>query len=102
MFLIGNPVDAQKAEKIGLVNIVKSSQEIEEYTLNLAEEISQNAPLSMKTMKFIINKWQDNQNLADNQQDELIKMIIEVQNSSDYKEGQKAFSEKRAPVFKGK
>jgi len=102
MFLIGNPFDANKAEKIGLVNIVKSTEEIEEYTLNLAEEISQNAPLSMKTMKFMINKWQENQNLSSEQENKLIEMILEVQSSSDYKEGQKAFSEKRKPVFKGK
>jgi len=95
-------VDSSKAEKIGLVNIVKSKKEIEEYTLNLATEISQNAPLSMKTMKFMINKWQENQNLSSEQEDKLIKMILEVQSSSDYKEGQKAFSEKRKPVFKGK
>ena len=56
----------------------------------------------MKTMKFMINKWQENQNLSSEQEDKLIKMILEVQNSSDYKEGQKAFSEKRKPVFKGK
>lgn len=102
MFLIGNPVDAIKAEKIGLVNSVKASGEIEEYTLNLAEEISQNAPMSMKTMKFMINKWQGNQNLKNDQEESLIKMILEVQNSSDYKEGQKAFSEKRKPAFTGK
>ena len=102
MFLIGNPVDAAKAERIGLVNTVKSKEEIEEFTMNLAEEISQNAPLSMKTMKFMINRWQENQSLTNPQEDELIKMILEVQNSSDYKEGQKAFSEKRKPVYKGK
>lgn len=102
MFLIGNPIDGSKAERIGLVNIVKSSEEIEEYTLNLAQEISQNAPLSVKTMKFMINKWQENQNLSSEQEDKLIKMILEVQSSSDYKEGQKAFFEKRKPVFKGK
>lgn len=102
MFLIGNPVDAQKAEKIGLVNTVKTTEGIEEYTMNLAEEIAANAPLSMKTMKYMINKWQNNQNLTESQQDALTTMILEVQNSSDYKEGQKAFSEKRAPKFTGK
>lgn len=50
----------------------------------------------------MINKWQENQNLSSEQEDKLIEMILEVQSSSDYKEGQKAFSEKRKPVFKGK
>jgi len=102
LFLIGNPVDSVKAEKIGLVNIVKTSNEIEEYTYNLAGEISANAPLSMKTMKFAINKWQQNQNLANKENNKLVEMILDVQNSTDYKEGQKAFSEKRNPVYTGK
>jgi enoyl-CoA hydratase len=102
MFLIGNPFDAEKAEKVGMVNIVKSKDEIEKYTYNLAKEISENAPLSMKTMKYTINKWQQNQNLADQENKELINMILEVQNSSDYKEGLKAFTEKRKPRFSGK
>ncbi len=102
MFLIGNTIDANKAEKIGLVNTVKSSEETEEYTLKLADEISHNAPMSMKTMKLMINKWQENQKLTKEQESELMEMIVQVQNSSDYKEGQKAFSEKRKPVYKGK
>lgn len=102
MFLIGNPVDSVKAERIGLVNIVKTKQEIEEYTYKLAGEIAGNAPLSMKNMKFAINKWQQNQNLSDAENNTLVEMILDVQNSSDYKEGQKAFSEKRKPVFSGK
>ncbi len=101
MFLIGNPVDAQKAYKIGLVNVVKSKADIEQYTMELAEEISANAPLSMQTMKYMINKWQENQNLTNEQYESVINMIIEVQNSSDYREGQKAFSEKRKPIFQG-
>jgi hypothetical protein len=28
-------------------------------------------------------------------------MILEVESSGDYKEGQRAFAEKRKPVFKG-
>jgi len=102
MFLIGNPIDAQKADRIGLVHEVKSKEEIEEYTANLAQEISQNAPLSMRTLKFMINKWQHNQNLKKDEEKKLIEMILEVQNSSDYKEGLKAFSDKRKPVFIGK
>ena len=47
-------------------------------------------------------QWQENQNLSSEQENKLIEMILEVQNSSDFKEGQKAFSEKRKPVYSGK
>jgi enoyl-CoA hydratase/carnithine racemase len=102
MFLIGNPIDANKALGIGLVNEVKGSSEIEEYTYSLANEIASNAPLAMKTMKHIINKWQRNQKLDPADEETLRQMILEVQSSGDYKEGQTAFAEKRKPIFKGK
>lgn len=102
LFLTGNPVDAKKAEKIGLVNYVVSEEEIEEFTYNFAEEISKNAPLSLNVMKEMINVWERNQTLS-KQDEDLIKSLIQnVQNSDDYKEGQRAFEEKRNPVFKGK
>ncbi len=101
MFLIGNPIDADKALRIGLVNEVKDRSEIEEYTYSLANETASNAPLAMKTMKYTINKWQRNQTLDPVDEETLTQMILEVQSSDDYKEGQKAFAEKRKPVFKG-
>lgn len=101
MFLTGNPIDANKASSIGLVNEVKGRSEIEEYTYSLADDIASNAPLAMKTMKYTINKWQGNQKLSPADEETLKQMILEVQSSSDYKEGQRAFSEKRKPVFKG-
>ena len=101
MFLIGNPIDATNASRIGLVNELKDPSEIEEYTYSLANEIASNAPLSMKTMKYMINRWQGNQKLSSTDEEALMKMILEVQSSTDYKEGQSAFAEKRKPVFKG-
>ncbi len=101
LFLIGNPIDANKALSIGLVNEIKGSSGIEEYTYSLANDIASNAPLAMKTMKYTINKWQRNQKLDPEDEETLKELILEVQSSSDYKEGQRAFAEKRKPVFKG-
>lgn len=101
LFLIGKPIDSERAEKIGLVNYIKPQDELEKFTYDLALEISENAPLSLKTMKFVINKWQTNQNLNVEDEDILRKMIFAVQSSHDYTEGQRAFAEKRKPKFKG-
>lgn len=102
LFLTGRNTDAKKAEKIGLVNYIVPRPELEEFTYKLASEIRENAPLSMSTMKKMINSWQRNQSTS-REDEELIKeMILEVQGSEDYKEGKRAFTEKRRPKFQGR
>jgi enoyl-CoA hydratase/carnithine racemase len=102
LFLTGRNIDAQRAEKIGLVNYVLPKSELEDFTYKIAYEISENAPLSMSTMKEMINAWQRNQ-LMNIDDEKLVKeMILRVQESEDYKEGQRAFSEKRKPRFQGR
>jgi len=102
LFLTGRNIDAQRAEKIGLVNYVLPKSELEDFTYKLASEISENAPLSMKTMKEMINAWQRNQLMSKSDEEQVKEMILKVQESEDYKEGQRAFAEKRKPKFLGK
>ncbi|HSE84381.1 MAG TPA: enoyl-CoA hydratase-related protein [Thermodesulfobacteriota bacterium] len=102
LFLTGRNIDAKKAEKIGLVNFVLPQSELEEFTYKLASEIAENAPLSMSTMKEMINAWQRSQTLSSGDEEIIKEMILKVQESEDYKEGQRAFGEKRKPKFKGK
>ena len=55
MMLVGEPIDAQRAYQIGLVNrIVPDGREIEE-ALALAEKIIGLAPLALATMKRFVN-----------------------------------------------
>ncbi len=102
LFLIGRNIDAQRAEKIGLVNHVVPRPELEEFTYKLASEICENAPLSMSTMKHMINAWQENQSTSRDDEGLIKEMILKVQESEDYKEGQRAFAEKRKPKFQGR
>jgi 1,4-dihydroxy-2-naphthoyl-CoA synthase len=48
-----------------------------------------------------MNSWQRNQLMSEKDEAAVKDMILKVQESNDYKEGQKAFSEKRKPNFKG-
>ncbi len=101
LFLVGRPISSERAWEIGLVNFMVPREELEEFTYGIANEIAENAPLSLKTLKEITNALE--KRTISTEDEKLIReMTLEVQNSQDYKEGQKAFSEKRKPEFKGK
>ncbi len=102
LFLVGSPINSKRAREMGLVNYVVSADELKQFTYSMAEDIAENAPLSLKTLKETVNAWIRSQTLSP-EDDELIKTLTsEVQNSEDYKEGQRSFAQKRKPVFKGK
>ena len=89
---------AAEAKAMGLVHHVVPVSELESFTRKLAEEISANAPLTMRAAKRIIHQvartsWDVEQCRA---------WVKECFDSEDYKEGRKAFMEKRKPVFKGR
>lgn len=100
MFLIGRPISSERANEIGLVNYILTREELKDFTNEMANEISQNAPLSLKTLKKTINLVA-RKPISSEDENAIRQMTLEVQNSRDYKEGQKAFSEKRKPEFKG-
>ncbi len=102
MFFTGRAYDASRAKEMGLVNYVVPADQLERFTLQMAGEISENAPLSLAGMKTIFLKCQQAQKLSP--EDERVTEFLRKQafSSEDLKEGQRAFAEKRKPVFRGK
>ncbi len=89
---------ASEAKEMGLVNKVVSVSELEKTVLECTEAISGNAPLTMRAAKRIIRE------VAKKDYDAALckTWVKECFESEDYKEGRKAFMEKRKPAFKGK
>lgn len=92
-------IDAQEAEKIGLVEHVVPYEELEEKAMSIANEIAKNGPLAVQQAKFAIDKGLD----VDLQtglsiEQKAYEVIIPTK---DRLEGLAAFKEKRPPVYRG-
>jgi len=100
IFFTARQFDTQEALAMGLVNRVVPSADLETYVKNYAETISGNAPLTIHAVKVTVAQAvrEDAQRdiaLAD-------RLVAQCYASNDYKEGRKAFMEKRKPQFKGR
>jgi enoyl-CoA hydratase len=100
MALTADPIDAQRAYELGLVNRVVPGDEVLDVAIALAERIAKNAPLAVRTSKDIMRRSRElNEDSAWTMSDEAFAMIGR---STDAMEGAIAFAEKREPNWQGK
>jgi enoyl-CoA hydratase/carnithine racemase len=100
IFFTGGRFSASDAETMGLVNRVVPVDELEATVTTLAKTIADNAPLTVKAAKAAINEGTKDPDQRD--LDHIADMVEACFNSEDYKEGRRAFMEKRKPEFQGR
>jgi enoyl-CoA hydratase len=98
--LTGDPIRAERAYELGLINRLAEPGEALDSALELAEAIAANGPLALQATKRILLEsadWPDNEFFA--RQAEIADPVFA---SEDAREGAIAFAQKRSPVWKGK
>jgi enoyl-CoA hydratase/carnithine racemase len=101
LFLVGGRVTAPSALDWGLVNRVVSADDLGEAAVSLAAEIAGNAPLAQKGNKRVIAAVLEAQAKLDPEvEHELLELRQACFGTEDFREGVRAFAEKRAPEWK--
>jgi enoyl-CoA hydratase len=100
LLLTGDPISAERAAEIGLVNEVVEHGKAVDGALALAEKIARNGPLAVAVTKQISRSGPDWTTTAGWQRQR--ELLERVTTSEDAREGATAFAEKRSPVWKGR
>lgn len=98
ILLLGQPITAERAREIGLINKVVEPEHLLDEAFAMAELLCANAPLAVKAAKEIAVRG-----MALETPFSMEYLISDpVLRSEDAKEGPRAFAEKRTPEWKGR
>ncbi len=100
MIFTGKMIDAKNAERLGLVNAVVPPDQLRSVVNELAKEIADKPPISIKLAKELINSSLDTSLRVGETRE--AKAFSIAASTEDFKEGGAAFLEKRKPKFEGR
>ena len=101
LFFVGAAIQVERACVMGLVNEVVEPADLEDRVLELAGEIAANAPLSLAGNKHVIRTLRARP-LPEDVERELVELRESCFRSEDFREGVRAFAEKRSPRWQGR
>ena len=104
LLLTGRWIDAKEAHKWGFVNEITEPQYLLKRAYELANLIASGPPLVIESIKQVIREAEDKnfQDMLNRITKRQLLTIDKLYGSEDLLEGQRAFAEKRDPIWKGK
>jgi enoyl-CoA hydratase/carnithine racemase len=93
-------LDDREALAIGLIQRLVPVDDLERTTYDYLRTVARNAPLSVRGSKLTVELYLEG--LDETRRARLRALSMEAFESQDYKEGTRAFLEKRAPRFQGR
>ena len=97
LFLVGNTIDAIRAQQIGLLQRVVPSEELLKNAIEIAEGVLAGGPETIKATKMLLNQAYEPK--VDVSIQRMIELHLEARNGSEATEGLAAFIEKRLPKW---
>ncbi|MGF6108974.1 methylmalonyl-CoA decarboxylase [Pseudomonas frederiksbergensis] len=101
MFFTAQKLDAQRAERFGVINRLVESDVLEATALDLAQGIAAKAPLAVAAVKEQLRILEDLQPLPVQAMEQIAELRRQACESTDFGEGLAAFAERRGAVFSG-
>ena len=102
MFATAQPIGAERALRVGILNHLVEAEDLEHFTTNLAHAIVDNAPLTVASAKQHLRAFTTALTVPEDTAEELRQSRTRALSSEDYAEGIAAFEAKRKPSFTGR
>jgi len=102
MFFTAQKLDAQRAERFGVINRLVDSSELEATALEMAQGIAAKAPLAVAAVKEQLRILEDLQPMPVQAMEQIAELRRQACESSDFGEGLAAFAQRRVAVFSGR
>ena len=100
VIMTGEPIPAQRAYELGMINKVEEPDKVMAEARNLADRVLRNAPLAVFASREVAARaFMDNDEDLWRASGDAMRSLA---GTEDYKEGPLAFIEKRDPVWKGR